>query len=104
MHEGVLRVFYSVVGVSYWAGLEELELEEPGLVVVLPEVPVVVLPEVPVVEVDELVEVLPLEPVEGARPRFLEERTTSSRVAWSSGMPRKAARRPRGTEMPPPSA
>ncbi len=89
----MLRVFYSVVGVSYWAGLEELE--ELGLVVVLPEVPVV--------EVDELVEVLPFEPVEGARPRFLEERTTSSRVAWSSGMPRKAAWRPRGTEMPPPS-
>jgi hypothetical protein len=49
--------------------LEELELEELELVVVLV---------VPKVLVDELVEVLPVEAVEGARPRFLERRTTSS--------------------------
>ncbi len=58
--------------------LEELELEELELVVVV----------VPKVLVDELVEVLPVEAVEGARPRFLERRTTSSRGTWPSGMPR----------------
>ncbi len=59
--------------------VEELELEELELGAV---------PEVPEVVVDEVVEVLPSEAVEGARPRFLEERTTSSRGVWPSGMPR----------------
>ena len=49
--------------------LEELELEELELEAV---------PGVPEVVADEAVEVLLFEAVEGARPRFLEVRTTSS--------------------------
>ncbi len=63
--------------------LEELELEE----LELEELELGGAPGIPEVA-DEPVPVLASEAVEGARPRFLEERTTSSRGAWPSGMPR----------------
>jgi len=58
-----------VWGVYYLVDVEELELEELELGAE---------PGVPEVVVDEVAEVLLSEAVEGARPRFLEVRTTSS--------------------------